>query len=141
MRILKVTSCPSISNKSTLTYHIGCLEREIYIRLFENSERGLFSKEWLLLDQLGLTEDRPITSSFLQGLVKGRSANTGGFLMAVLKNEALIKPIDGKSRSYRCADPAAFIAAIQALIDSEVSLEESLPAEPPPKTTKKSKKG
>jgi len=133
MRILKVTSCPSISNKSTLTYHIGCLEREIFIRLFENSEQGLFSKEWLLLDQFELTEDRPITSSFLQGLVKGRSANTGGFMMAVLKNEALIKPINGKSRSYRCADPAAFIAAIQALIDSEVSLEK----EPPPKKNKK----
>ena len=133
MRILKVTSCPSISNKSILTYHIGCLEKEIYIRLFENSERGLFSKEWLLLDQLELTEDRAITSSFVQGVFKGRSANTGGFLMAVLKNEELIKPIEGKSRSYRCADPAAFIAAIQALIDSEVSLEK----EPPPKKNKK----
>lgn len=90
MKILKIGSCPSISNRSILTYHVGCLERDIYIRLFENSEKGLFSKEWLLLDRIDLTEDRPITSSFVQGLFKGRSANTGGFLMAVLKNEALI---------------------------------------------------
>lgn len=38
--------------------------------------------------------------------------------------------LDGKSRSYLCADPAAFIATIQALIDS-------LEKEPPPKKNKK----
>jgi hypothetical protein len=137
MRILKVASCPSISNKSILTYHIGCLGRDIYIRLFENSERGLFSKEWLLLDRVELVEDRPITSTFVQGLFKARSANTGGFMLAVLINEGLIKPIEGKARSYQCADPAAFISAIGLLIESEVSLEVTAIAEAPPKTAKK----
>jgi len=139
MRILKVASCPSISNKSLLTYHIGSLERGIYIRLFDNSERGLFSKEWLLLDRIELVEDRPITATFVQGLFKGRSANTGGFMLAVLKSEGLIRPIEGKARNYQCADPAAFIAAIQELINAEVTLEVPQEETAPPQSLRKKK--
>jgi hypothetical protein len=43
----------------------------------------------------------------------------------------LIKLTNGKTRSYTCCDPSAFTTAIQALIDSEVSLEEATPTTPP----------
>ena len=135
-RILKVATCPSLSNRSTLTYHIGCKDKEIYIRLFLNSERGLFSREWISLEQIELSEGAPITSRFLNVFFKGKSANTAAFLMAVLISEGLIKPIEEKSRTYRRCDPTAFKAAIQALIDSEVTLDAA--QRPPKKKGRKS---
>ena len=57
--------------------------------------------------------------------------------MAVLLNEGLIKLANGKTRNYTCSDPTAFITAIQALIDSEVSLEEAPPQAPSPKRKNK----
>ena len=71
IRILKIDTCPSLSKRSTLTYHIGCSGKEIYIRLFQNSQGGLFSKEWLSIERLGITENLPISSSSLHAILKG----------------------------------------------------------------------
>jgi hypothetical protein len=139
IRIVKVASCPSLSGRSTLTYHIGSKDTEIYIRIFENSEGGLFSKDWVSMDLIELSTETPITSSSLQGLFKGKSSNSPGFIMAVLKKEGLIKSPVGKSRNYMCNDPAPFKAAIVALMESEVVLEEA--PETPVPTPPRQKKG
>ena len=107
IRILKIDNCPSLSKRSTLTYHIGCIGKDIYVRLFQNSHGGLFSKEWLSIEHLGITENLHISSSSLHTILKG-SVNTSGFMMAILLNEGLIKLINGKTRSYSCCDPTAF---------------------------------
>ena len=135
IKVIKVATCPSLSNRSTLTYHIGCKDTEVYIRIFENSEGGLFCKNWVSMDLIELSTETPITSRSLQGLFKGKSANSPGFLMAVLKKEGLIKSPVGKSRNYMCTDPAPFKAAIQRLMESEVVLEDA-----PVPTPKKGKK-
>ena len=53
IRVLKIASCPSLSGKSTLTYHVGCDAgtgaSEICFRVFGNSGGGLFSNEWVKL--------------------------------------------------------------------------------------------
>ena len=56
-RILKIATCPSLSGRSTLTYHIGCKRHgdstEIgtpFIRVYANSAAGLFSNDWVALD-------------------------------------------------------------------------------------------
>lgn len=49
VRILSVQSCPTISGKSKLTYHLGVADSEIQIRLYANSGGGFFSKEWISL--------------------------------------------------------------------------------------------
>ena len=135
IRILKVASCLSLSSRSTLTYHIGCNGKEIYIRLQGNSSGGMFSKEWIGLDRFELSKEQPITARSIHEYFHHKSINTSGFLMAVLKSESLIKPMEEKSRTYRRCDPTAFKTAIQALIDSdsEVSLEPTAPAPPSPK--------
>lgn len=48
IRIIKASTCPSLSGKSTLTYHIGCnSESDIQFRVVDNTGGGFFSKEWV----------------------------------------------------------------------------------------------
>lgn len=120
MHTLKIGSCSSLSGRTTLTYHVGWLDETIYFRLFENSSGGLFSKEWVSLERMGIEEGKPISSCDLQALFNGRSVNTGGFLLAVLLNEGLIKPIEG--RSYQGCDPLSFKVTIQPRIDAALQV-------------------
>ena len=130
MNILKTGSCPSLSGKSTLTYHIGHKEKEVYLCLAENSKPGVLSKEWLSLqqvEQLLASEEFAFTSrsSSLHTLYKGHSINSGGFLLAVLLKEGLVCNADGKRRQYCRGDSKAFGAAIEELIE-KAAVEERL---------------
>jgi hypothetical protein len=87
--------------------------------MHENSGGGLFNKEWLSLQSLGIFEGTPILSSSLQLIFKNRSINTGGFLTAALLSEGLIEPSKGKAHRYQGCDPTVFTTAIQALITLE----------------------
>ena len=93
MRVLSTGTCETLSGSSKLTYHIGCMpDGEIYLRVHGNTGGGFFSQEWISLQDI-LTalkkrpDGRPITSILLNPLFRGRSANTPGFLMAVLLHE------------------------------------------------------
>ena len=68
--------------------------------------------------------DKPVSSFQLASPVYiGRSQNSPGFLMAVLKAEGLVVPADGDERLYFRTDGAAFYAQVKALIESGVSIE------------------
>lgn len=107
IEIVKIGHCPSLSGKTSLTYQIGRREQQIFLQLYDNSNGGLFCKEWVTLKGLGVEDSRPISSDLLQAIFKGKSANTGGFLLAVLVNEGLVQAV-GK-QSYRCCDPGPYI--------------------------------
>jgi len=127
IRILKVATCPSLSGKSTLTYHIGCTSKsEIQFRVYANSNAGFFSQEWVLLSSIQKAFDTspsstPITAFILYPLFKGKSLNTPYFLFSALKNEGLVQPSEIVKRCYDRIDPKAFIAEVKALIASTVS--------------------
>lgn len=120
--IIKTASCPSLSERSTLTYEIGCKgDKAIHLRLTENTGSGMFSKVWVSLAQIALllsADDKPVSSSTIRSLYTG-SANSVGFLLAVLKNEGLIKNIEENSRSYTRTDPKKFTSEIHALLEKE----------------------
>ena len=128
IRILKIGTCPSTSGKSTLKYHLGAnAESAIQIRVVDNSGGGFFSQEWIALatiqEALKQTPDgQAITSFSLRGIFRGKSVNTAGFLMAVLKHEGLVKHMQEKQRCYEAVDPAHFIADVETLIKSPVDL-------------------
>lgn len=139
IRILKIGSAPSLSGQSILTYFVAEKDGSIYFRIKENTSRGLFSQEYVAFDRviLLLEKETTVSSSSLHVVFKGRSINSSGFLLAVLKQEGLVQRIDGKKRGYVGRDPAPFIAAMQVLMEKEVVLDAS--QTPPPKQ-KKSKK-
>jgi hypothetical protein len=131
VRILKVESCPSLSGKSTLTYHIGCNTlSEIQVRVHANTGNGFFSKEWIPLASIQqLLDKRPagkaIASSSFTSIFHGKSVNTSGFLLAVMKHEGLVQPLKDKRRCYESIESTEFMAEVMALLESPLDLSAS----------------
>lgn len=126
MRVIKVATCLSCTAKATLTYHVGCnTNNDIAFRVYGNTGGGLFSAEWIALSAIQTAFDtaiKPITSFTLDKLFIGRSTNTPGFLMAVLKSEGLVKSLEGKVRGYEVLDPSTFMTKTNTLIASGLNL-------------------
>ena len=109
-KILKTGTCPSVSGKSTLTYHIGTAGAGIQIRIHENTGAGRFSNEWLPLKAIEKAVGKtPFTSTKLYQLFHGRSLNTSAFMLAVLLNEGLVKHSETEKGSYVWTDSSAFM--------------------------------
>lgn len=128
IRILKVATCPSLSGKSTLTYHIGCnSQSDIQFRIVNNTGGGFFSKEWIALDTIlnifdQQPDDKPIVSLLLYPLFQGKSLNTPAFLLAVLKQEGLVSQLEDQPKHYKRMPSDEFMAEIEKLIQSKVDL-------------------
>ncbi len=133
IRVLKIATCSSISGRSTLTYHLGVSpDSDIRLRVFANSGGGFFSREWIPLKAMQQimekrTAANPVVSSSFGTLFAGKSVNTTGFILAVLKHLGLVKSIKEKPRCYEAADPGAFMGEMKALIDSSVDLNADKP--------------
>ena len=127
IRILKNASCPTLSDKGTLGYHIGInINDELLIRVASNSGGGYFSSEWVpvnTLINLLETTDKPLTSYALLALFKGKSVNTPAFLFAALKSEGLVVPDSENPRCYALMPKDAFMAQMATLKASDINLE------------------
>jgi len=137
IRIIKIDTCPNLSGKSTLTYHIGCnAESELFFRVYANSASGYFSREWvsLVAIQQAFAEvpaEGAITSYLMRDLFIGKSTNTPGFVFAALLAEGLVQPSSIVDRRYECTDGKGFFAGIQELVASDISLDpDSKPRKP-----------
>jgi len=108
VRILKEATCPSLSERSTLTYQIGCNDNnDILFRIHKNSGTGKFNREWVAAgDMLEMIYEakQPFSWKALYPLVEGKSVNTACFLMAALKSEGLILPLDRLYEQKSSAD-------------------------------------
>lgn len=128
MRILKTSTCNTLSSKSKLTYHIGVSpDSVIHLRVFGNSSSGAFSREWVSLNDVQTAlkkrlDGQAITSYLLDPLFKGKSVNTPAFLLAVLAQEKLVRPIRGKKREHEIMGASGFIAKVEKLIASNVDV-------------------
>lgn len=104
--VTKTGTCPSLSNASTLTYEIGTIDKGTFLRLSGNTAAGLFCKEWIPLSKItDLLATGSITSTSLKVLYQGKSSNSAGFLLAVLKAEGIVRPVEGKTHHYIAATP------------------------------------
>ena len=143
-RILKISTCPSLSGQSTLTYHIGCTaESDILFRITGNTGAGVFGNEWIALSGIQQVFDavppgKLIRSALLVPLFNTRSINTPAFMLAALMNEGLVSVTENQGYYLR-ADPGKFMAEVAAWVDAGVDLNvgDKLPE---PVTRKKSKK-
>lgn len=129
IRILKISICPNLSESATLTYHVGVTdEGEILFRIWSNSSRGFFSKEWVSINAIkaasdNVPEDQVITSYILHQLFVGKSSNNPSFLFAVLKQEGFVQNSEVNPRCYDRINPTTFMAEIESLINSDTSLD------------------
>ena len=144
-RILKVATCPSLSGKSTLTYHIGCnSESDIQFRIANNTGGGFFSKEWIALDTIlnifdQQPDNKPIVSLLLYPLFQGKSLNTPAFLLAMLRQEGLVSQLQDHPKHYERMSSDAFMTEIEKLIQSKVDLktDDAKPVVPTKKSASK----
>ncbi|SDK53437.1 hypothetical protein SAMN05192566_1558 [Methylophilus rhizosphaerae] len=128
-RIVKVGECLNLSAKFKLIYHIGIDDQDsIMIRVAENEGGGYFSDEWVKLDTI-LTKlesaKKPLTSFSLHGIFEGKSANTPGFIFAVLYVEGLVERDLDNPRVYVSCDPKPVIEVIEALIKAGTDIKVS----------------
>lgn len=135
IRVLKKGTCPSLSGKSKLTYEVGCgASGELCLRIAKNSGTGFYSGAWVALERvhalLHKSTTRPITSYTLSPLFKGRSVNTAGFVLAVLKHEGLVQQDAEKPRTYEVLDGKAFMAEIQQLLGAAGTAGKASPKPP-----------
>lgn len=134
MKVLKAGECPSLSGRSSLTYHIGCrsdlldkvgaeFSEAISFRIHANSGSGLFSDDWVAVSALKTVFDKEkskdaVTSSSLNSVFAGKSVNTAGFILAVLKAEGLVVHMEDKRRYYQCTSTDQFFATMKILADA-----------------------
>jgi len=126
VRILKIASCLTLSGKSKLTYHIGLRdEADVQFRIYASSGGGFYSNEWVASKAIeqALGKETLVTARSLHPIFKGKSANTAGFLLAVLKQERLIVRSTESPRKYLRTESEAFVAEVQGLIESTVGLD------------------
>lgn len=139
-RILKISTCPSLSGRASLTYHVGCRgEKEVCFRIWDTSGKGIFSKEWVCASDIQkvLATNESLAALTLLPLFKaGRSVNTAGFLLAALKNEGLVELSADEAHRYVPVASKSFMEEVQALIKAGTSLDAG---EVPP--IKKARKG
>lgn len=121
IHILKIGTCPTLSGKGQLDYHIGHEPTDgICFRMTSNSGGGYFSPEWVSLKAVQAALEnghKPLTSFALGKLFKGKSVNTPSFLFAALLAEGLVARDEENPRVYVCCPPESFMTQIQQLID------------------------
>ena len=114
--VLKRASCPTLSGKSTLHYELGLdAKQALLFRITACNGGGFFSKEWVTLPAIrsALQKSKAVTAILLFPLFKGKSVNTPGYLLAVLRAEKLIQPLLGKTRVHElCPDWDARVASL-----------------------------
>ena len=121
LTMLQTSKCQTLSGKSTLTCHVGADDKgHVYIRIHSNTGGGHFSNEWIPVERITtilskLPSDQPITSLHLFPLFTRQSVNTPGFLLALLLNEKVLEPFQGKKRQYSYAGTDVFLAKINKL--------------------------
>ena len=97
-------SCPSLSERSTLTYAWGQQPETggWLLRIVKNSGQGMFCKDWIeasAIEAVVLTESE-LTSKSLQRLQPGKSINTAGFVLAALKDMGYVRVTEANTRLH-----------------------------------------
>jgi hypothetical protein len=104
IEVIYVGECESLSGMSMLTYAIGrhTEDSTLHLRIKDNSGGGMWCKDWASASDIqsitiGATG---LTSKSFHPLHSGRSINTGGFILAVLKDIGLIRPNEENTRVH-----------------------------------------
>src|SRR5574343_945556 len=104
--------CSSLSGQSTLTYAIGRHpeDQSLHLRIVNNSGGGRFCDEWAsgsAIDTLVQSSTVLISRSMCE-LHAGRSINTGGFVLSVLKHLGLVRVNAENSRHHEMVPGTTF---------------------------------
>ena len=143
-RILKIDVCLSLSGRTSIMYHVGVRAKDdVCFRIWDTNGKGVFSKEWVCASAIQKVlgnHDTIAAPTLLPVFTAGRSVNTAGFLLAVLKHEGLVALSQDEAHKYVRVQSERFHSETAALIASGVNLDPDANAPAPEKAGKKAKR-
>lgn len=114
--------CPSISGRSELTYAIGRHSQNatLHLRIVRNSGGGMSCTDWAEAGHIeAIVKASPeLTAKSFLALHPGKSINTGGFVMAVLKDLGFIRANAENTRLHEHVPTTMFERVAMARIGS-----------------------
>ena len=119
--------CPSLSNRSILTYAIGrhAKDATLHLRIVRNSGGGMSCTDWAESSRIeAIVKGGPeLTAKSFQALHPGKSINTGGFIMAVLKDLGFIRANAENTRLHEHVPTTTFEQLAMACIAQPIEQE------------------
>lgn len=119
--------CESLSARSVISFAIGrhAEDGTLHLAITGNSGGGMWCKDWasassiqdVVLGEAGLT-----SKSFHQ-IHEGRSINTGGFILAAVKDIGLIRANEENTRLHEHVPPTTFEQVVMARIAQSLEQE------------------
>ncbi|MCT9812291.1 hypothetical protein N0K08_16735 [Acidovorax sp. Be4] len=96
--------CASISGQSTLTYEIGKngARGGLHLRIARNTGGGMWCKDWAAFEAIEaiVIGSKELKAKSFHCLHPGKSINTGGFVLAALRDLGLIRPSEANTRLH-----------------------------------------
>jgi hypothetical protein len=131
--ILYIGECPSVSGRSTLTYAVGKHEAEgtLHLRIADNTGKGMWCKDWAPAQAIEaiVASAQELTAKSFQGLHPGKSINTGGFVLAALRDLGLIRPCEPNTRVHEHVAKATLERAVTERLNAETGGAAANPAQ------------
>lgn len=119
--------CPSLSGRSTLDFAIGRHSEDgtLHLAITGNSGGGMHCKDWAgasAIQDVVLGEGE-LTSKSFHVLHAGKSINTGGFILAALKDLGLIRANEENTRLHEHVPTTTFEKVAMARIGQSMEQE------------------
>jgi hypothetical protein len=95
------------------------------LRIARNSGGGMFCKEWASIELIDAVLDKadPVTARTFNEVHPGRSINTGGFILAILKDLGVVKSKDDNTRHQERVGGTTVLKALAGrLAESQVPI-------------------
>ena len=137
IKVIYEGACPSISGRSTLTYAIGrhSEDGKFHLAITGNSGGGMWCKDWASASAIQdvVLGEGELTAKSFHVLHPGKSINTGGFVLASLKDLGFIRPNAENTRLHEHIPTTTFEQLVMAHIGES--------QEPSPKPGRRKVKG
>ena len=138
IEVIHTGECLSVSGRSTLEFQVGRSKEDetLHLRISDNSGKGMWCKDWCSASAIQdvVLGEGELTAKSFHVLHPGKSINTGGFILAVLKDLGLIRANEENTRLHEHVPTMTF--------EKVVMLRMGVSSEPAPKPgRRKAKEG
>lgn len=119
--------CESLSARSVISFAIGRHTEDgtLHLAITGNSGGGMFSKDWCSASTIQdvVFGESGLTAKSFHPLHAGRSINTGGFILAALKDIGLIRANEENTRLHEHVPTTTFEQVVMARIAQSLEQE------------------
>lgn len=128
--------CPSLSGRSELDFAIGRHTEDgtLHLAITGNSGGGMWCKDWCSASAIQdvVLGEGELTAKSFHVLHAGRSINTGGFVLAALKELGLIRTNEQNSRLHEHTPSSTFEKVVSAAMAAKKAVKQVATEKPGP---------